>query len=352
MAARARPVPCWLSLLPVLLAVLLLAGCTAGGPLAPAADTPTAEASRAGAPRAAALAVLAPPLLDADGRPLAAAEWLPDGPVAAIILALHGFGDYGQSTFAAAARAWAGRGILTIAIDQRGFGHNASRGRWPGADALIADAVAVSHQIRARFGCKPLTVVGHSMGGGVVLAAAARGLAGDSIVLAAPAIWGGAHFNPFFRAVAWGAASIAPDKRYSGQGFVEIQATDNLEVLRRMRADPLYLHRPSARELLGLVRVMDAATATAASVDRPALMLLGARDQIVPNAKAREVFAELAGPTEEILYGDGWHLLFRDLQAANVWHDVADWALRQPAPADACTGRARAATQARVGSAS
>src|SRR5690606_2792328 len=198
LVAIARPAARRLSFL----VALALGACAAGGPLATPPGAPPVAVEQT--------------LVAADGSRIAASEWEPEGPADAIVLALHGFGDHGQSTFGTAARFWAGRGILTVAIDQRGFGHNPSRGRWPGEDALVADAVAVSHQLRARFPCKPLTVVGHSMGGGVVLAAAARGLAGDGIVLAAPAIWGGEHLNPLHRVAAWGAAAVAPDKRYTG----------------------------------------------------------------------------------------------------------------------------------------
>ena len=314
LAAFVRPAARRLSLL----AAALLAACAAGGPL---------TAPRGAAPGVAVEQTVAA----ADGSRIAAAEWGPENP-AGVILALHGFGDHGQSTFSGAARFWAGRGIATIAIDQRGFGRNASRGRWPGEDALVADAVAVSRQLRARFPCKPLTVVGHSMGGGVALAAAGSGLAADSIVLAAPAIWGGEHLNPLHRLLAWTAATVAPDTRYTGTGIVKIRSTDNIDALRAMRADPLYLGQPSSRELMGLVRVTDAAEAAAARVDLPALLLLGDKDQIVPNQRVREVFDTLAGPKSVIEYPDGWHLLFRDLQAANVWRDVADWAVSQQGP--------------------
>ena len=323
MVAFARPTARRLSIL----AALALAACAAGGPLATPPGAPPVPVEQT--------------LRAADGSRIAATEWGPEDP-RAIILALHGFGDHGQSTFTQAARAWADRGILTVAIDQRGFGHNASRGRWPGEDALVADAVAVSRQLRARFPCSALTVVGHSMGGGVVLAAAAQGLVGEGIVLAAPAIWGGEHLNPLHRLLAWTAAVIAPDKRYTGGGIVKIQATDNIEALRQMQADPLYLRNPSSRELMGLVRVTDAAEKAAVAVRRPALLLLGEKDQIVPNGQVREVFAELSGPKEVIAYPEGWHLLFRDLQAPNVWRDVADWALSRPAPACA-DGRPAAA---------
>ena len=61
-------------------------------------------------------------------------------------------------------------------------------------------------------------------------------------------------------------------------------------------------------------------------------MLLGAQDQIVPNRTVRTVFDRLTGATQVIEYPDGWHLLFRDLQAEKVWQDVADWTLAQTGP--------------------
>jgi acylglycerol lipase len=62
----------------------------------------------------------------------------------------------------------------------------------------------------------------------------------------------------------------------------------------------------------------------------PALLLLGDKDQIVPNARVRRVFDRLTGPRKVIEYPQGWHLLFRDLQAERVWRDVAEWSLAIP----------------------
>src|SRR5690625_2762566 len=332
LAPRARPIPAWIGFL----ASALLAGCAAGGPLVTPAAAPPEGAEQI--------------LVAADGGWLPASEWAPEGEPRAVLLALHGFGDHGESTFAAAADYWRGQGFMTIATDQRGFGRTSSRARWPGEDALIADAVAVSRQLRQRFLCTPLIVIGHSMGGGVVLAAAARGLEADGIVLAAPAIWGGKYLNPLHRALAWTAAAIIPDMRFTGEGIVEIQATDNMEALRQMQEDPLYLGQPSARELMGLVRVTDAAEAGASKVGIPALLLLGDKDQIVPNRTVEKVFAKLSGEREVIAYEEGWHLLFRDLQARNVWRDVAEWALRRTA--QDCNGSETAGAEISSSSAS
>jgi alpha-beta hydrolase superfamily lysophospholipase len=298
------------------LLALALSGCAAGGPLTAPTGLPPPPFS-------------GPHLAAADGTALAFSEW-PAGEPRAVILAVHGFGDYGPSTFAQAARFWAGQGIITYAYDQRGFGRNLSFGRWPGAPALAADLREVAGQLRARHPCLPLIVAGHSMGGGVALAAAGQGLDADGLILAAPAIWGGAELNPLYRLAAWTVAAMMPERRFTGEGLVRIQASDNIEVLRALARDPHYLRPPSAREMLGLVRVTDMAEAAAQSVDLPALMLLGAKDEIVPNASVRRVFARLTGPHRVIEYQEGWHLLFRDLQAERVWRDVTEWSLAIP----------------------
>ena len=294
--------------------VLLLAGCAAGGAL------PQPEASG----RAAET------IPGADGRPLALSVWGPARP-RAVILAVHGYGDYAPSTFARAAAAWAARGIRTYAHDQRGFGRNPSRGRWPGAGVLVDDLVAVAARLRARHPEVALVVVGHSMGGGVALAAAPR-LAADGLVLAAPAILGGAALSPVHRAAAWLAAAVLPDRRISGRGLVRLRASDNDAVLSRLAADPLYLAPPSPRELLGLVRVMDRAARAAPRTRLPALLLVGQHDQVLPPDKVVQVFARLSGPRRTIRYAEGWHLLFRDRQAPRVWADLADWVLQRAPP--------------------
>lgn len=270
-------------------------------------------------------------LTASDGSPVTASAWGPERPEA-VILALHGYGDHGTSTFSAAAAHWAERGIRTYAPDQRGFGRNPSRAQWPGADALIEDARALARQIRTRHPCAPLVVLGHSMGGGITLAAAGRGLDADGTVLAAPAIWGGDALNPLHRALAWTAAFFVPEKRFTGEGVVRIQASDNIDALRALGRDPLYLSPPSAREILGLVRITDRAAEAAPEAPHPALMLLGAKDQIVPNDTVRRIFDRLPGETQVITYDEGWHLLFRDLQAETVWRDVAKWVTGRERP--------------------
>lgn len=265
----------------------------------------------------------------ADGAPLALSRWAPDGPARALLLAVHGFGDYGASAFEEAATFWAAQGVEVWAYDQRGFGRNASRGAWPGAGALIGDFAAVARQARAARPGLPIVALGHSMGGGVVLAAVGEGRAPqvDRVILAAPAIAGGAAIPPLARAFAWGAAGLAPDRRLTGEGLVRVRASDNLDALRRLRDDPVYLRGASPREIAGLIRVMDRAAAAAPGVAAPVLLLLGEKDAVTPPAPAARAAAAIAGPVTQVRYRDGWHLLLRDLARQTVWRDVAAFTL-------------------------
>lgn len=294
-----------------------LAGCAVGG-LAP--------------PDAAAPVALAPGLAIAGATgPLPLSRWLPEGEPRAVILALHGYGDYAESAFGEVAEAWARRGIAVYGYDQRGFGRGPYRGRWPGAEALVADAAAAARAAADAAGDAPLFLLGESMGGGVALTAVGEGLAPevDGLILVAPAIAPGDRVNPLSRAALWLLAMAAPDRRWSGEGLVEVQASDDLAMLRKLGADPVYLSRPSARELAGLVRLMDRASAVAGRVRVPTLLLLGEKDELIDIEAAAEAAARALGPVDARRYPEGWHMLLRDLQKSRVWDDVAEWTLAQ-----------------------
>jgi alpha-beta hydrolase superfamily lysophospholipase len=293
----------------VLLAALCLAACAAA-PEPPARP----EVSRRAAP-------------ETSGETLILTRWETAAPPRAVILALHGFGDSGTLAFDEAASYWAARGIAVYALDQRGFGGNASRRDWPGPEALVADAVDVSRRVAARHPDLPLVVVGHSMGAGVALAGVPAGLRADGLVLAGPAIAGGEALNPVYRAGAWALAAALPEKRWTGGDLVQIQVSDNAEAVERVQKDPRFFGDPSSRELYGLVQIMDSAAAAAPAVTIPTLTLMGSHDEVLRPDQVRRVHDRIPGAAGYILYPEGWHWLFRDLNGAQVWADVADFAL-------------------------
>ncbi len=277
------------------------------------------------APQATAPPVLAGNAIRSmDGAQLGLQSWPAEDPKA-IILALHGMNDY-SGAFAPAAAWWAGHAqITTYALDQRGFGRSPDFGRWAGGDTLIADLRAALAAVHDAHPGLPVFVVGHSMGAAVVMAAQAEApLAADGLVLAAPGVWGGRALPFSYRLTLNIAASVAPGKRLTGERATR-QATDNIDILRAMYRDPLVIKKTRLDAVLGVVRIMGRAYRAVDKVDGDILFLIGEKDEIIPRKAMEKTAHRLSGDVEVRYYGDGWHLVFRDLQAEKVWCDVAVW---------------------------
>jgi alpha-beta hydrolase superfamily lysophospholipase len=279
-----------------------------------------------GAPRLATEAVVT-----ADGLHLPLTKW-PAAEERAVVVALHGFNDY-RLSFATAAAWWAEHGVTTYAYDQRGFGQAPAPGIIGGAQAMAADARAVVALAQARHAGKPVYLLGNSMGGAVALLALSgpEAPAVDGLVLVAPAVWGARAMSPFYRFGLWLWAHLTPGEYVTGRGLDRL-ASDNIPMLRALGRDPLVIKKTRIDALYGLTKLMGAGLEAATAVDTPALVLYGARDEIVPPAPVKEMAGTLNGVKRLALYADGWHMLLRDCQAETVWRDVATWIADAAAP--------------------
>ncbi|MEM6536243.1 MAG: lysophospholipase [Pseudomonadota bacterium] len=263
-------------------------------------------------------------VLVSDGVTLPTRRWAAQDPKA-VLIALHGMNDYGNS-FALPAKEWAAAGIETIAYDQRGFGAAPDRGIWVGSETLKADLRSVIGAVRAERPHLPVFVVGHSMGGAVVLAASGDdvGLDVDGIILAAPAIWGGPRMPWFYRLVLNTSATLLPRKTLTGER-VGRQPTDNLDVWRAMANDPLMIGPTRLDATLGLVRLMGDAWDATEGVSADAIVLIGEKDEIIPPKDMKAAATRLTGDVDVRTYDNGWHLLFRDLDRSEPTSDVIEW---------------------------
>jgi len=266
--------------------------------------------------------------------------WLPDAPPRAVVLAVHGFNDY-SNAFAEFGAFAAEHGIAVHAYDQRGFGANDAAGRWAGRRALIADLEAERARLGEVYPDRPVYLLGESMGAAVIMAAMASGAAldADGVILTAPAVWGGEQLNPLYRATLWLVARVAPGLKLTGRSL-GVMASDNLEALRELSADPLFIKETRVDAIVGLVELMDTAYAAAGALSGPVLILVGERDEVVPPESQIAMIERVrATPCVRIVYPDGWHLLLRDLQRRVVWQDILAWIDGEPLPsaqADVC----------------
>lgn len=272
-----------------------------------------------------------------DGAALPLRARLPEGPVKAVAIALHGFNDY-SNAFAEVAEDFAAAGIATYAYDQRGFGAAPEPGFWFGEKAMVDDLLTMVALARARHPGAPIHLLGESMGGAVVLAALARRPAPlvDGAVLVGPAVWGRASMRVYERVGLWIASHLTPWLALSGRGVGRVPS-DNIEMLRRLGRDPLVIKSTRLGTVAGLVDLMDTAAATGpVLVGPPVLIQYGRGDDIVP---ARAVCAYLAtlpprppGRWRVALYPKGYHNLTRDLNGAVVRRDAIAFILNGAAP--------------------
>jgi alpha-beta hydrolase superfamily lysophospholipase len=285
-------------------------------------------------PRAPELA--ADHLVMDDGAVLPLRVWKPEGAPSAAILALHGFNDYSKA-FEAPAKAWTARGISVYAYDQRGFGETAYRGMWAGEGRMIEDLRIAASLLRAASPDCPLYLLGESMGGAVVMAAATADppVTVDGYILAAPAVWGRESQGPVQSGALWFAAHTVPWLTVTGEGF-RVQPSDNIEMLKAMWYDPLVIKETRIDALWGLTNMMDLAAAAAAETDRRSLVMYGSREDVLPDsavvaALRRLPPADAGGPVVAV-YPRGYHMLLRDLGAEAVLDDIAAWIADPAAP--------------------
>ena len=274
-----------------------------------------------------------------DGMQLPLYSWLPAGRPRAVVLYVHGFNDYSHGV-AEPAKAMEADGIATFAYDQRGFGRAPDRGRWAGAKRMAQDMAEATHLLRKRYPGVPLFVFGESMGGAVAIVAATSATGAekpiaDGYILLAPAVWGRAEMNMFERSALWLADTFMPSVTFTGSSL-HIMASDNIEMLRALAHDPLFIKATRADAIEGLVNLMTLAQNAAPEFDEHALILYGAHDELIPARAMKRFIARLPKvPSSRrciAYYGNGYHMLARDLEAAVVIRDMESWMAAPAAP--------------------
>ncbi|HIB21289.1 MAG TPA: alpha/beta fold hydrolase [Rhodospirillales bacterium] len=266
-----------------------------------------------------------------DGASLPLYTWPHSGTPRAIVLALHGFNDYGE--FVKDAAIYLGtQGVKVYSYDQRGFGRAPHQGFWPGTKALGQDLTISARLLRDSHPGIPLYVLGHSMGGAVIMAA----LTGNNppkvegAILVAPAIWGRVTMPFYQRWLLALAARTLPWLKLSGKGL-GIKPSDNIEMLRMLGRDPLVIKNTRIDTLWGLVNLMDKALEAAPLFNARSLILIGSNDQVI-NDKSMDLMLSLLPISAKvrqtkIRYKSGYHMLLRDLKGKRVWQDILDWVL-------------------------
>lgn len=239
----------------------------------------------------------------ASGTQLAARLDRPGGAARATALFAHCFTCSMESHAASRiSRALAGLGIATLRFDFTGLGGSEGDFGNSGFSSNLDDLVAAASFLRER-GEAPSLLVGHSLGGAAVLAAAAR--------------------IPEARAVATIAAPAEPDhvRRLIADAAPEIEAKGSAEVAiagRRFRISKSFL------DDIGSHRLDEAI----GSLRRALLVFHAPTDDTVGIDNATRIFVAAKHPKSFVSLAGADHLLTRAEDASYVASVLAAWAAR------------------------
>ncbi len=249
--------------------------------------------------------------------------------IKSVIIALHGFNDY-SNFFQQPGDYLSQHQIISYAYDQRGFGASPNRGLWAGIDTYTNDLICFTQQIKIRHPELPIYLLGESMGGAIVISTIthAKQLPVEGIILAAPAVWARRTMPWYQNVLLWTLSHTTPWLTLTGESM-EIQASDNVEMLRKLGKDPLVIKETRVESIYGLVNLMDHASSSPHLISTNTLILYGEKDEVIPKEPTYQ-FLQSLKKTEKFphtiaLYENGYHMLLRDLQASILWDDIDAW---------------------------
>ncbi|WP_412772234.1 bifunctional alpha/beta hydrolase/OsmC family protein [Nitrobacter sp.] len=246
----------------------------------------------------------------ADGHKLAATLDLPDSEPLAYALFAHCF-TCGKDVLAAKriAAGLTARGLAVLRFDFTGLG--ASEGEFADStfSSNVGDIVLAADHLR-RTGKAPAILVGHSLGGAAILAAAARIPEAKAVAtIAAPS--DPAHVTGLF-------ADRIADIR--AQGAVEVSLAGRPFQIKREFLDDIAEHN-----LMGQV----------AALRKALLILHSPTDDIVGIDNATRIFTAAKHPKSFISLSGADHLLSQKRDTDYVADVIASWAQRYLEPATA-----------------
>jgi len=279
---------------------------------------------RRSAPRSGVVKLDGDRLTVGDGMMLPVMRWPTEAEPRAVILSLHAYGDY-RRAFRLVGPWFAAKGIEVIAYDQRGFGETASRGTWPGADALIRDFGDAVTAVRAARPDLPIYVLGESMGAATALAGLASGeVTGvDKLMIAAPGVRGDMPLRQLHDSVLRLASLALPwlaiELKRGGRPWLDPSEAA------RLADDPLILRELSVGTYEGLVDLATMASAAARGALPSTLLLYGELDGTIPRRAIDDLARTFDERDDVRYYPDRHHLLLHEAYVEPVFEDCLNW---------------------------
>jgi len=252
-------------------------------------------------------------------------KWTPEGRYRAVLVYVHGFGDH-CSRHVNLVNKVVESSMALYSFDLRGHGRSPGQRGYIGSwEELREDVGAVIRLARENEHALPIFLMGHSMGGLIVLEYALHypeGLAG--VIASAPAI--GEVGVPLWK-MSLGRMLSKVWPRFSMKaGLNDGDMSRDPEVVKASDEDPLTHGRGTTRLAAEVQDAIAWTVSHAHDFAVPLLILHGDADRVVPPEVSRSFYENVAlEDKERIEYKGGYHELDNDTNHAEVLGDLVDW---------------------------
>ncbi len=260
------------------------------------------------------------------GLELFTQSWLPDGPAKAAVVLVHGLGEY-SGRYPHVVNHLVLHGYAIYSFDHRGHGRSAQKlgahiNSW---EEYRGDVRAFIQFVRRQTADRPLFLMGHSMGGLIVLEYALHypeGLQG--VIASAPAV-GAVDANPMLLLIGRILSRLKPDFLIESQLDATKISRDPAAV-RAYVEDPLVTGKVSARWSTEFTGAIEWTRQNASRFQPPLLIIHGGSDTLVPPEGSQYFFEQVQQPDKQrIVYPGGYHENHNDIHHEQVTADLEQW---------------------------
>jgi acylglycerol lipase len=222
----------------------------------------------------------------------------------AVLVCIHGLGFH-RGSFAALGKRLAAEGITTYAVDVRGFGDLKTEAFDPAR--TVKDMQIVLNRIRALHSCKPIFLLGESMGGSLALQVAALNPElVEGVVSAVPAAKRRRTATGELKlAASFVAGEIPLDREVFRKSFDQEITADSTATQLRSKL--------GRREALRYLAVMGRTKQAVKRLTEPTLIVQGYQDRLLDPAGSFALFNRVAAKDKDlVLIGQAQHLIFEE----------------------------------------
>ncbi|MEM0026813.1 MAG: alpha/beta hydrolase [Ignisphaera sp.] len=255
----------------------------------------------------------------------------PDKPSDILVVWLHGYTAHSGS-YLHVAKELATYGYSVCMYDQRGHGKTAQdneRGYVESFEDFLADLERFAFFAKERFGAEKTVLVGHSMGGLVVLLYSGKyGRVGDAVVGVAPAVLIPVKMSA--RIVVTLMSIFTPRKRiklpFTPEQVAELSKRLDKELVEIMTKDELALRDTTARLLSEIWRASREFWKYVDRIRIPVLLIHGSEDDVIPIEASKQTYSKLRTNIKALkIYEGKGHSIVHETGWRDCIKDIAEW---------------------------